>query len=189
MKSTYLRLVWNALYSRILRRCLLIWWWKYPQIWFLKSKLRKSVFNKIFLFMSINIDLWGVKINFRRWTKLGATSKFWLKFTDLKRHCYKRLDIYQQHNLEILVNFYWYNIFFYVRKCRVLSRISVLTLKIKFTGIFIIIFVISASKYVSFKLIEGKCFSEVHLDNFPILTCSHVRSFIPLHPMSKGIGE
>ena len=40
-----------------------------------------------------------------------------------------------------------------------------LTLKIKFASIFIIIFVISASKYVvlvSFKLIEGKCFSEVY---------------------------
>ena len=40
----------------------------------------------------------------------------------------------------------------------------VLTLKIKFASIFIIIFVISASKYVgivSFKSIGGKCFSEV----------------------------
>ena len=41
----------------------------------------------------------------------------------------------------------------------------VLTLKIKFAGIFIIIFVISASKYVdivSFKVIGGKCFPEVY---------------------------
>ena len=45
----------------------------------------------------------------------------------------------------------------------------VLTLKIKFSGIFIIIFLISASKYVgivSFKLIGGKCFSEVHQNRF-----------------------
>ena len=39
------------------------------------------------------------------------------------------LDICQQHNLEILMNFYQYNIFFCVRKCRVLSRISVIHLR------------------------------------------------------------
>ena len=55
----------------------------------------------------------------------AVTSKFWLTLTYVKRHCV-RLEICQQHNLEILVNFYEHNIFFCVRKCRVLCRISVI---------------------------------------------------------------
>ena len=31
----------------------------------------------------------GVQISFRRLTKVDATSKFWLKLTDAKRHCRK----------------------------------------------------------------------------------------------------
>ena len=31
----------------------------------------------------------GVQISFRCLTKVGATSKFWLKLTDVKRHCRK----------------------------------------------------------------------------------------------------
>ena len=31
----------------------------------------------------------GVQISFRRLTKVGATSMFWLKLTDVKRHCRK----------------------------------------------------------------------------------------------------
>ena len=35
-------------------------------------------------------DYWsGVQITFRRLTKVGATSKFWLKLADVKRHCRK----------------------------------------------------------------------------------------------------
>ena len=34
------------------------------------------------------------------------------------------MDICQQFDLEILVHFYQYNIYFCVRKCRVLSRIK-----------------------------------------------------------------
>ena len=33
------------------------------------------------------------------------------------------MDICQQRNIEILVNFHQYNIFFYVRKCQVLSHL------------------------------------------------------------------
>ena len=33
--------------------------------------------------------LLGVQIRFRRLTKVGVTSKFWLKMIDLKRHCRK----------------------------------------------------------------------------------------------------
>ena len=58
--------------------------------------------------------LLGVQISFRHLTKVGVTSKFWLKLTDIKRHCRKLLDICQKHNLEIIVN---------LRKCRVLSQI------------------------------------------------------------------
>ena len=29
----------------------------------------------------------GVQISLRRLTKVGVTSKFWLKLTDVKRHC------------------------------------------------------------------------------------------------------
>ena len=79
------------------------------------------------------IEISGVQITFRRLTKVGATSKFWLKLTDVKRHCL-RLDICQQHNLELSVNFYQNNIFFCVRKCRVLNRISVICGKFWFTS-------------------------------------------------------
>ena len=30
----------------------------------------------------------GVQISFRRLTKVGSTSKFWFKLTDVKRHCH-----------------------------------------------------------------------------------------------------
>ena len=71
------------------------------------------------------IKLLGVQISFRRLTKDGATSKLWLKLSDVK-HYIVRLDICQQHNLEILAILYQHHIFFFVRKCRVLSRISVI---------------------------------------------------------------
>ena len=29
----------------------------------------------------------GVQISFRRLTKVGVTSKFWLKLSNIKRHC------------------------------------------------------------------------------------------------------
>ena len=70
---------------------------------------------------------------------------------------------------------------------------SVLILKIKFAGIFITIFVISASKYmgiVSFKLIGVNCFSEVHSinlfvtimanDNFPFFKILYIKIFFSL---------
>ena len=31
----------------------------------------------------------GVQISFRHLTKVGVTSKFWLKLADVKRHCRK----------------------------------------------------------------------------------------------------
>ena len=39
----------NSLYLRILRCWLQIWWWKYSQIWFSRSKLKKS-FWQVFSF-------------------------------------------------------------------------------------------------------------------------------------------
>ena len=37
----------------------------------------------------LQINISGVQISFRRLTKVGATSKFWLKLADVKRHCRK----------------------------------------------------------------------------------------------------
>ena len=57
----------------------------------------------------------------------------------------------------------------------------VLTLEIKFSGIFIIIFVISALKYVgivSFILMRGQCFSEVH--PFRELKINPISSFVSI---------
>ena len=52
-----------------------------------------------------------VQISFRRLTKDGATNKLWLKLSDVK-HFIVRLDICQQHNLEMLANLYQHHIFF-----------------------------------------------------------------------------
>ena len=57
--------------------------------------------------VNINNMLSGVQMHFRGLTKVRITVV--------------RLDVCQQHNLGILVNFYQYNIFFCVLKCRVLS--------------------------------------------------------------------
>ena len=50
-------------------------------------------------------------MSFRRFTKVGVTSKFRSKLTDVKRHC-RKVGHLQKHNLEILVKFYQYNTFF-----------------------------------------------------------------------------
>ena len=39
----------------------------------------------------------GVQISFRRLTKVGVASKFYLKLTDVKRHC-REVGHRQQHN-------------------------------------------------------------------------------------------
>ena len=53
---------------------------------------------------------------------------------DVKRRTV-RLDIRQHHNLEILVILYQHHIFFFVWKCRVLSRISVICGNFWFTSL------------------------------------------------------
>ena len=58
----------------------------------------------LIIFLNKNM-LSGVQISFRRLTEVGVTSKFWLKFTDVKRHCRKVGNL-----SEILVNFYQYSI-------------------------------------------------------------------------------
>ena len=47
-------------------------------------------FNDVFNFFHI---ISGVQISFRRLTKVGVTSKFWLKLTDVKRYCRKVGDL------------------------------------------------------------------------------------------------
>ena len=42
-----------------------------------------------FPFHLLQIILSGVQISFRRLTKVSLTSKFWLKLTDVNRHCRK----------------------------------------------------------------------------------------------------
>ena len=59
----------------------------------------------LLLLLLFTIILSGVQISFRRLTKVGVTSKFWLKLTDANVTVV-RLDICQQYNLEILVNFF-----------------------------------------------------------------------------------
>ena len=50
--------------------------------------------NTVIHFLQILLDiLSGVQISFRRLTKVGATSKFWLKLTDIKGHCRKVGDL------------------------------------------------------------------------------------------------
>ena len=48
-----------------------------------KEKIRHTRRHKFLLNVS------GVQISFRRLTKVGVSSKFWLKLTDVKRHCRK----------------------------------------------------------------------------------------------------
>ena len=48
----------------------------------------KIIYRHLYI-IYIKILLSGVQISFRRLTKVGATSKFWLELTDVKRHCHK----------------------------------------------------------------------------------------------------
>ena len=45
--------------------------------------------NEIEFCLKVLDLLSGVQISFRRLTKVGFTSKFWLKLTDVKRHCHQ----------------------------------------------------------------------------------------------------
>ena len=76
-----------------------------------------------------------------------------------------KIDRFIRYNVSEKYFFFQINIYWHSMKKLVKNMFfSILTLKIKFASIFIIIFVMSASKYVdivSFKLIGVECFSEV----------------------------
>ena len=80
-----------------------------------------------------------------------------------------KIDLFIRYNFCDKIFFSSINIYRHKIKKNLLKTVFLLlSLKIKFAGIFIIIFIFSASKYVaivSFKLIGGKCFSEVYPKN------------------------
>ena len=92
---------------------------------------------------------------------------FFSKNNGFRAKMYKtlKIDLFIRNNF-CTIYFFPRSVFIDIKLKNLLKTFFlVLSLKIKFAGIFIIIFVISASKHVcvlSFKLIGGKCVSEVH---------------------------
>ena len=113
------------------------------------SLIRNCICHGLWQFLFLQISFFSKNVGFR--VKMYGTSK---------------IDLFIRYNL--CRKYFFPRSIFIDIKWKKLSKtffFLVFTLKIKFAGFFIIIFIFSALKYVdivSFKLIGSKCFSELY---------------------------